>query len=79
MADSPSAQLEGCVPNVVTYNTLVDVFGKLGRWQDAIQVLEMISAQVQRIPGELGYQASSCSQTVRLSMLIGAGARDAYI
>ena len=39
---------------MVTYNTLVDVFGKLGRWQDAIQVLEMISAQVRRLSPEVG-------------------------
>jgi len=26
-------QVEGCAANVVTYNTLVDIYGKLGRWQ----------------------------------------------
>ena len=32
-------QDEGCQPNVVTYNTLIDVYGKMGRWEDAVRVL----------------------------------------
>ena len=39
-------QVEGCRANVVTFNTLVDVYGKLGRWQDAVGVLEMLNMQV---------------------------------
>jgi len=35
-------QVEGCAANVVTYNTLVDVYGKLGRWQDAIRVISEV-------------------------------------
>lgn len=27
-------------PNVVTYNTLVDVYGKTGQWEKAVQVLD---------------------------------------
>ena len=38
-------QGEGCTANVVTYNTLVDVFGKLGRWQDAIGVIDDVYQQ----------------------------------
>ena len=38
-------QKEGCVANVVTFNTLVDVYGKLGRWQDAIRVLDQLYLQ----------------------------------
>lgn len=34
---------------MVTYNTLIDVYGKLGRWQDAIGVLEMLNMQVCRL------------------------------
>lgn len=30
---------EGCSPNVVTYNTLIDVYGKLGQWERALAVL----------------------------------------
>ena len=30
----------------VTYNTLIDVYGKLGRWEDALQVLQRMKAQV---------------------------------
>lgn len=30
----------------VTYNTLIDVYGKLGRWEDALEVLQRMKAQV---------------------------------
>ena len=30
----------------MTYNTLIDVYGKLGRWEDALQVLQRMKAQV---------------------------------
>ena len=40
------AQVEGCRANVVTFNTQIDVYGKLGRWQDAVGVLEMLNIQV---------------------------------
>lgn len=30
----------------VTYNTLIDVYGKLGRWEDALQVLQRMKTQV---------------------------------
>lgn len=30
------------MPNVVTFNTLVDVYGKLGRWQDAVRVIDKV-------------------------------------
>ena len=39
---APCVQVEGCAANVVTYNTLVDVYGKLGRWQEAIKVLDLV-------------------------------------
>ena len=29
---------EGCSPNVVTYNTLIDVHGKTGQWAEALKV-----------------------------------------
>ncbi len=39
-------QDEGCQPNVVTYNTLIDVYGKMGCWQEAVQVLDDMTAKV---------------------------------
>lgn len=39
-------QDEGCQPNVVTYNTLIDVYGKMGRWEDAVQVLDDMADKV---------------------------------
>jgi pentatricopeptide repeat protein len=30
----------GCEPNIVTYNTLIDVYGKTGQSREALQVLE---------------------------------------
>ena len=34
---------QGCPPNVVTYNTLIDVYGKSGQWEEAMR-------------GELGWE-----------------------
>lgn len=36
---------EGCTPNLVTYNTLIDVYGKTGAWESAIAVLDALHAQ----------------------------------
>lgn len=38
-------QSDGCTANVVTFNTLVDVYGKLGRWQEAIKVIDEVYMQ----------------------------------
>lgn len=35
---------EGCTPNVVTYNTLIDVYGKTGQWQEALRVIDTMNA-----------------------------------
>lgn len=32
-------QNEGCMPSLVTYNILIDMYGKAGRYEDAINVL----------------------------------------
>lgn len=37
---------EGLSPNVVTYNTLVDVYGKRGAWEQAVGVLDDMAAEV---------------------------------
>jgi len=34
-------QAEGCKPNLVTYNTLIDVYGKTGAWEDAVAALDV--------------------------------------
>lgn len=34
-----------CVPNVVTYNTLIDVYGKMGSWEEAVNVLTVMKAE----------------------------------
>eukprot|EP00887_Chlorella_sp_A99_P000227 scaffold13.g227.t1 len=36
---------EGCTPNLVTYNTLIDVYGKTGAWEDAVRVLDALEQQ----------------------------------
>lgn len=46
---------EGCTPNLVTFNTLIEVYSKTGAWQDAVSVLDALEAQV-RLPG-LGFRA----------------------
>ena len=60
-------QEEGCQPTVVTYNTLIDVYGKMGRWEDAVKVL---SDMVQQVNASCRSQmavtgASSCTLTGR--------------
>ena len=35
-------------PNVVTYNTLVDVYGKTGHWEKAVCVLDDMRKEVRR-------------------------------
>lgn len=40
-----------CSPNVVTYNTLIDVYGKLGQWEDAVRVIDVMQREVCTQPG----------------------------
>ena len=44
-------QAEGCAPNVVTFNTLIDVYGKLGQWEAALGVLRAMRAEVRVVVG----------------------------
>lgn len=37
---------EGCTPNLVTYNILIDVHGKTGNWSEAVKVLDALESQV---------------------------------
>jgi len=39
------AAQDGCAPNVVTYNTLVDVYGKMGNWEKAVDVLDLMKSE----------------------------------
>ncbi len=41
---------EGCTPNLVTFNTLIEVYSKTNAWQDAVSVLDALEAQA-RPPG----------------------------
>jgi len=36
---------EGCTPNLVTFNTLIEVYSKTNAWQDAVSVLDALEAQ----------------------------------
>jgi pentatricopeptide repeat domain-containing protein 1 len=40
---------DGVRPNVVTYNTLVDVFGKIGQWERAVRVLDDMNQDVSQV------------------------------
>lgn len=40
---------EGCMPNLVTYNILIDIHGKMGNWQEAVQVLDALEGQVRTL------------------------------
>ena len=37
---------EGCTPNLVTFNILIDIYGKTNQWQEAVKVLDALDAQV---------------------------------
>ena len=37
-------QSQGLLPNVVTYTTLVDIYGKSGRFDDAIECLDVMKS-----------------------------------
>lgn len=37
---------EGCTPNLVTYNILIDVFVKKGQWEEAVKSLDTLEQQV---------------------------------
>ena len=39
-------QRDGCTPNLVTYNILIDVHGKTGNWREAVKVLDALESQV---------------------------------
>lgn len=43
---NPYALQEGIPPNMVTYNTLCDLYAKAGRWRDALAVLDTLRSQV---------------------------------
>ena len=51
---------EGCTPNLVTYNILIDVHGKTGQWQEAVKVLDALEAQVRVLLFALLLFARSC-------------------
>ena len=42
---------EGCTPNLVTFNTLIEVYSKTGAWQDAVSVLDALEAQARSSQG----------------------------
>ena len=47
MHDTHAAmQRSGVAANVVTYNTLIDVYGKVGRWEEALKVLDRMKTEV---------------------------------
>ncbi len=48
---------EGCTPNLVTYNILIDIHGKMGNWQEAVQVLDALEGQVSPLPSSLTLNA----------------------
>ena len=50
---------EGCTPNLVTYNILIDVHGKTGNWSEAVKVLDALESQVGP-SGESCYDLGDC-------------------
>lgn len=48
--------LQGCPANVVTYNTLIDVYGKSGQWEQALGVLEQMKREVRGLEQGLEFR-----------------------
>jgi pentatricopeptide repeat protein len=46
---------DGCTPNLVTFNILIDIHGKSGQWARAVEVLDQLQAQVR-----CGAAAAAC-------------------
>lgn len=40
---------EGCTPNLVTYNILIDVYTKKGAWDEAVKILDTLERQVRDV------------------------------
>lgn len=38
-------QSEGCTPNMVTYNILIDVYSRTGQWSNAVGILDAVAQQ----------------------------------
>ena len=52
---------EGCQPNLVTYNILIDIYGKMGSWQEAVQVLDALEGQVSHaVHASVTHKHTSC-------------------
>jgi pentatricopeptide repeat protein len=49
----------GLQPNLVTYNTLLEVYAKRGMWREAVGVLDTLEQQVRGRP----WQECCCVQT----------------
>lgn len=54
-------------PNVVTYNTLVDVYGKTGQWEKAVRVLDDMRQEVR----SLGRVVGCCRRTPEMRVASG--------
>ena len=50
---------EGVTPNLVTFNTLIDVYGKTGQWEEAVRVLDTLEQQVPSVWYHLPHLASA--------------------
>nr|POF05751.1 pentatricopeptide repeat-containing protein, mitochondrial [Quercus suber] len=46
-------QSQGLLPNVVTYTTLVDIYGKSGRFDDAIECLDVMKSAGLKLPSTM--------------------------
>ena len=64
---------EGVMPNLVTFNTLIDVYGKTGQWEEAVRVLDTLEQQV-RPDGE-----RSTARMIANPLIVLIAVRGAYI
>ena len=62
---------EGCAANVVTYNTLIDVYGKMGQWEQANKIPSIMKGEVSSPFYLLRIQAGVCQPLLILAQTLG--------
>ncbi len=60
---------EGVTPNLVTFNTLIDVYGKTGQWEEAVRVLDTLEQQVWTMQRHVSSARERCSLVSYLPQL----------
>ena len=61
---------EGCTPNLVTYNILIDVHGKTGNWSEAVKVLDALESQASSDRKWIGFHMISQGSLIQVLLML---------